>query len=394
MYVAVLLILIQSTAPSLSPQTAFGGNQYVIEQADRNHYILGPGDMVAVVVEGGCSEALLFSGVLPWSSYTVGSDGYLSVSGIGGIPVDGLTIEEAQYSLQRSASYYYPSISISLSLYEPRMLRASIRGMVNYPGTYVLTSLHRVSDLVREAGGISAYGSRYGSMINTGGDTLGVNLHIDPLTGMFSADPFLTNNTSVVFDVCMNPVFILRSDLLHPLSSQEQMLQLLHSFETWELIRNDTFESLMNRMGGLSGNINVPECRILRLGESIPIWTDDLGFTDEILHPGDTVLLVTLRDSVTVSGAVRIPGNVAYRPESTVQDYIVAAGGQSETASSGISLYRNGMEIDLEGSDEGTTLLPGDAINIRYSWFSRNQGLISFVGTVVSLGITLYAMSR
>ena len=391
MLLTIIMILLQSVSSPVS--SASGISISVLEQADRNSYVLGPGDVVTVVIEGGCTEALLVAGVLPWTGCRIGSDGYLSVSGIGAVDVDGLTIEQAQYALQRTVSRFYPSLNIALSLSEPRMLRASIRGMVNEPGTYIMTSLDRVSNLVMGAGGISAYGSRIGKLYTADGDTLEVDLHISAGTGFHVADPFLTNNASVVFDVCTNPVFLLRTEFVFS-ATPDEIPESIQSFETWELAPYDNFESLVVRMGGLPGNVNLSETRIVRKNNHFPVWADSAGILQQLILPGDTILLVMMSNSITVAGAVIRPGSVAYRPESTVSNYIVAAGGLLPDAGSHISIFRNGKEYETDEPVENLTLLPGDGINIGYNWFSRNSGLISILGTTVSIGITVYAMSK
>lgn len=391
MLLTILMILMQSVSPAVSSTSDISIS--VLEQVDRNSYVLGPGDIVTVVIEGGCTEALIVAGVLPWTGCRIGSDGYLSVSGIGAVDVEGLTIDQAQYALQRTVSRFYPSLNITLSLSEPRMLRVSIRGMVNEPGTYVMTSLDRVSDLVIDAGGISAYGSRIGKLITTAGDTLEVDLHISAGTGFNIADPFLTNNASAIFDVCTNPVFLLRSDLIYPTTTDE-IPERIHSFETWELEPYDNFESLVVRMGGLPGNVNLSETRIVRNSGHFPVWADSVGILQQLILPGDTILLVMMSDSIVVAGAVSNPGTVVYRPESTVLNYIIAAGGLSNEAGSNISIFRNGKEFEPDKSIEDLTLLPGDGINVGYNWFSRNRDLISVFGTIVSIGVTVYAISK
>jgi protein involved in polysaccharide export with SLBB domain len=391
MLLTIIMILMQSVSPPVS--SASGTSISVLEQADRNSYILGPGDVVTVVIEGGCTEALLVAGVLPWTGCRIGSDGYLSVSGIGAVDVDGLTIEQAQYALQRMVSRFYPSLNITLSLSEPRLLRVSIRGMVDAPGTYVMTSFDRVSDLVKEAGGISAYGSRIGKLYTAAGNTLEVNLHIVHLTGSPVSDPFLSNGISVLFETCKNPVYLLRTSMVY-LAAETDVPENISSVETWELGSYDSFESLVNRMGGLPGNVNMSETRIVRNNSHFPVWADSVGIIQQLILPGDTILLVMMNDSITVAGAVIRPGSVIYRPENTVSNYIVAAGGLLPDAGSHISIFRNGKEYETDEYVEDLTLLPGDGINVGYNWFTRNSGLISILGTAVSIGITVYAISK
>ncbi|MCK5117019.1 MAG: polysaccharide biosynthesis/export family protein [Candidatus Aegiribacteria sp.] len=383
MLITVLMIILGSAplqpAQQLTQQDFLNTESTVLELADRSTYVLGPGDIVSVVVEGGSSQILMSAGVSPWTQCTVGGDGYLSVSGIGAVSVNGITIDEAQHSLQRKATGYYPSVRVTLSLIEPRMLRVNVGGMVDQPGTYQLTALNRVSDAVLMAGGISTFGSRRGTMYSESGDTLYIDLNIHPGSVSYVSNPFLTNNAGIIIDVCENPVYLLSS---------------ASGIETRELQRFDDFESLLARMGGVTGNISLLDCRVIRGEIRIPVWDQEDGFISTELLPGDTIFFVSLRDSIMVGGAVAVPGSVPYNPESTVRDYIVTAGGTVSMAGSGITVQRNGREAVFDGNAEDAHLLPGDVVNVNYNWFNRNAVLISLVTSLVSIGITIYAISN
>lgn len=382
MFLMLLVVMAQSAQPqmgSIQDIPIPTGDGQVLELAERDSYRLGPGDVVTVVTAGGSSQYLMSAGVTPWAEYTVGGDGYLSVSGIGAVPVEGLTIEEAQGTLQRMAVRYFPSLEVTLSLKEPRMLRVSLGGMVNRPGTYVLSALNRVSDALEMAGGISTFGSRRGAMYTGSGDTLEVDLNMVPGTVSFTADPFLVNNADVIMNISRNPVFILSAS---------------RSIETRELDPGEDVGSLLSRMGGVSGNINLRGSRIVRNMNTYPVWTDSTGFNEMVLHPGDTVMIVTMQDSVIVGGAVSIPGPVPYNPENTVYDYMIYAGGGLSTAGGDITIRRNGRRIDFECDVREAHLLPGDVVDVSYSWFEKNGALLSLITSAVSLGITLYAVTK
>lgn len=379
----ILLVLMAQSAPMpvgpLQNIPSSTGDGLVLELADRNSYRLGPGDVVTVVTAGGSSQYLMSAGVTPWAEYTVGGDGYLSVSGIGAVPVEGLTIEEAQGALQRMAARYFPSLEVTLSLQEPRMLRVSLGGMVNQPGTYVLSALNRVSDALEMAGGISTFGSRKGVMYTGSGDTLEVDLNMVPGTVSFTADPFLVNNADVIMNVSRDPVFLLSAS---------------RNIETRELGPGEDVASLLSRMGGVSGDINLRGSRIVRNMNMYPVWTDSSGFNEMTLQPGDTVMIVTMQDSVIVGGAVSTPGPVPYNPENTVYDYMIYAGGGLSTTGGGITVRRNGRSIDFDCEVREAYLLPGDVVDVSYSWFEKNDALISLITSAVSLGITLYAVMK
>mgnify|MGYP006277619151 CR=1 FL=1 len=382
MFLILLVLMAQSAQLPVGPVQdvpSATGDGRVLELADRNSYRLGPGDVVTVVTAGGTSQYLMSSGITPWAEYTVGGDGYLSVSGIGAVSVEGLTIEEAQGALQRTAARYFPSLEVTLSLQEPRMLRVSLGGMVNRPGTYVLSALNRVSDALEMAGGISTFGSRTGVMYTGSGDTLEVDLNMVPGTVSFRADPFLVNNADVIMNVSRDPVFLLSAS---------------RSIQTRELDPGEDVGSLLSRMGGVSGDINLRGSRIIRDMKTFPVWTDSSGFNEMSLLPGDTIMIVTMQDSVIVGGAVSSPGPVPYNPENTVYDYMIYAGGGLSTTGGGVIVRRNGRSIDFDCEVREAYLLPGDVVEVSYSWFEKNSALISLITSAVSLGITLYAVTK
>ena len=129
---------------------------------DRDAYRLAPGDMLLVTIEGGVSEYLLSVGVLPMDQCQVTLDGRLNVSGIGSLHVEGRSINEAQAALDAQVRSCFPSLRAGLSLSFPRMVNMEVRGMVDNPGRYSMYATQRVSDAIREAGGVRLYGSQFG----------------------------------------------------------------------------------------------------------------------------------------------------------------------------------------------------------------------------------------
>jgi protein involved in polysaccharide export with SLBB domain len=385
--IMVLLLRLQGASISgllhpgedvIVPETV-GTEAYFPGQADRDLYILGPGDYISAVVEGGSTEALLGAGVSPWAYYAISGDGYLSLSGVGAACVEGMTLNQAQDTFQQKVSRYYPSLRITLSLAQPRVVRMDIRGMVVEPGTYLMSALSRVSDLVTMAGGISTFGSRFGTMITAEGDTMQVDLHVDPQTGSFKVDPYLDRGTSVIFGECRTPVYVVSYDLS----------------ETWDCREGETVRSLMDGMGGVTGDFNLSSSRLHSGGENLPVWTGEEGILDLPLSPGDTLLLVTSRMPVFIGGAVNIPGPLEFIPENTVLDYLLFAGGAKVDADmGGVSLYRQGSEIGT--GEEILTIRPqaGDAIEVPYTWISRNSSVLSLLISVSSVVLTFWAITK
>jgi len=346
--------------------------------ADRDLYLLGPGDILTAVVEGGTSEALLAAGVSPWAYYAVSGDGWLSVSGIGAACVEGMTLNEAQDAFQQKVSRYYPALRVALSLAQPRLVRMEIRGMVGEPGTYLMSALSRVSDLVTTAGGITTFGSRFGTLLTEEGDRLAVDLHVDPSTGLFQSDPYLDRGSAVVFGECVSPVFVTGYDLS----------------QVWDCRDGETVRSLMDGMGGV-GDMDLSASRLVSDGASLPVWSVEEGLLRTPVHPGDTLMLVAARMPVFVGGAVNVPGPLEYIPESTVLDYVLLAGGAVVDANlDGTRLLRGGDVVGTGGDILDRRPRAGDAIEVPYTWISRNSDMLSLLISLSSVALTVWAVTK
>ena len=389
-----LLILLagisQITTIQTTETTAVSEDPALFESVDRNEYVLGPGDILQVTVYGGCTEVMLTSGVRPQSNCMISGDSYLSVSGLGQIDVRDLTIAEAEENLIILARRYYPRITIGIALLEPRMVKAYASGMLETPGTYTLSALSRVSDLVEMAGGLSSYSSRRGNMFTEGGDTVSVDLSLDPATHRPVANPFVENNVTVVFELCLNPVYILRSGSL--IRNDESTIP---SIETWDIDRGSDLAELLASTGGLSGNVDLERSLLLRGGEEYPIWLRDSGLLDMTVEAGDTLSLVMLSDSITVGGATNRHERIAFRPGTTTREYIDRSGGFRYNAhQGGTRIYRNGEEVARGQEALDMILLPGDIIEVPWSWVTINAEWIRLLSTAVTIVIMIDGLTN
>jgi protein involved in polysaccharide export with SLBB domain len=361
-------------------------DQVLLQRVYRDSYMLGPGDVVEVVVEGGCTEAMLASGVSPLSVCTVSCDGMISVPGIGRVEADGRTIEQVEAALRSLALEYYPRMGLGLSLARPRSVRATARGLVESPGSYELTAVNKVSELLEVAGGLCVYASRRGTMILESGDSLGVDLTIDPGTMDYVSDPYLRNNSIVVFGICPSPVFVVRSSRV--VLADERVVP---TVETWDVDAPEDLARFLDRTGGLGGNVDLSRSMLVREGSGRPVWSRDDGLSGKDIFPGDTLLLVLLSDSVSVSGAVSDPGRQPYSPRTTVREYVSLAGGSDEMADlNDTRLVREGRVL-VEGEEALSFVpAPGDVVEVPYTWIAKHGDYITAMSMTVGIISILY----
>jgi protein involved in polysaccharide export with SLBB domain len=389
-----LLILSLVSLGDVTEQTSTQNNQVpqfsIFEPVDRTEYCLGAGDVLQVVVEGGTSEPMILSGLTSISTCQVSGDGILQISGIGQLNVQGLTIIEAEEALQRLLVSYYPGTHIGLSLLQPRTVKLWITGMVANPGSYSLYAINRVSDLVTQAGGMSSYCSRLGWMVTADGDSVYIDLHFDPRTGRPLSDPFVDGGAGVVFGLVMSPVYVVRPGIRNYTDSYT-----VPEVETWESYPGETVETLLYRIGGITGDVDLARSTLISRGGSSPIWIQDQGFSREVVLAGDTLRLVVQGNDIYVAGAVHQRGIIAYSPGAVVRVYVEQAGGKVFNANlGGTTLTRNGVCIASGEDALEMQALPGDVIEVPYNWVARHSPEIGILATAVSITSIIINLSR
>ncbi|PIE52651.1 hypothetical protein CSA37_05315 [Candidatus Fermentibacteria bacterium] len=362
----------------------------IFEPVDRSEYVLGAGDVIQMVLEGGTSEIMLLSGLGSVIQCQVSSDGMVQLSGIGQLQVRGLTIDQAETELQRLVSLYYPGTSIGIGLLQPRTVKVWVNGMVQNPGQYTLSATNRVSDLVRSAGGLSSYSSRRGSMITAQGDSTAVDLHFDRETGMPRSDPFVDGGAVVHFGLVTNPVYIVRPGIRNYNDGYQ-----IPEVETWDHIPGETVSDLMYRIGGIDGNVDLARSMFISRSVASPVWIRGMGISTMEVFAGDTLKLVVQGNDIYVAGAVHQRGIIAYMPGAPVSAYIERAGGTLYNGSrGGTTLTRNGVEIASGDNALEMEVLPGDVIEVPYSWVARHSQEIGILATLVGITSTIIYLTR
>ncbi|MBN1434221.1 SLBB domain-containing protein [Candidatus Fermentibacterales bacterium] len=376
------MVMAVSQLPVSAP--GMSGSQSLDETLDRDEYVVGPGDLITVVVEGGCTGLMLSTGLSPMAQYRVSNDGVLAVSGVGQVTASGLTLNALEAELQAVARRSYPRTVLRVSLAAARTVRVRISGTVMQPGIYELLAIQRVSALVDSAHGLAPHSSHLGLMLLEDGLAIEVDLMTDPETGRFVSDPYLPNGAVVLFEPCLHPVYVVSFTPGHPGWTQ-----------AWDLTEPANLECFLARTGGLGGRVDLTSSVLLRGNERIPIWTEGLGFTEIAVQTGDTLTLQLRTEYVTVSGAVNLPGNIPFDPTLSVEEYIALAGGPVSTAAiGGTRTLRNGEEIESDSSPLEIYPARGDVIEVPHSWVTRNQGWISLALSAVSMAVLITTSLR
>ena len=136
---------------ALSPPTAAISASSGTGGALSDAYALGPGDMINISI----FNVPEYSG-----PQQVSADGSLNLPVVGGVSVNGLTLQAAGSAISRAyrSELRYPEVTVVLTT--PRPLRVAISGEVSQPGLYTLTpegnaQFPTVAQALQKAGGVT-----------------------------------------------------------------------------------------------------------------------------------------------------------------------------------------------------------------------------------------------
>ena len=113
-------------------------------------YVLGPGDGLNIEIWGGVAQRL---------SRTVDREGKLALPEAGPVVVAGLTLSQAQKSVQDALSLQFRDAKVDISVARVRTVRVYVVGDVQRPGPYDVSSLSTALNALYAAGGPTPVGS-------------------------------------------------------------------------------------------------------------------------------------------------------------------------------------------------------------------------------------------
>ncbi len=284
-------------------------------------YELGPGDELSISIWGTAENEY---------SSIISREGYLKIERIGPIYLSGLSISEAKMKLKNRLSKIYSGINSSvnkvffdLTLLNTRSIVINITGSVVAPGTYTLSSLTSPLNALYAAGGPNENGSYREIKIIRGGD----RVHSIDLYDYFVKGS-LKNFTLRDQDVLLVPTYTNRVFLTGEFKTNG-------IFETKD---GETVSDLLSFNGGIAsfGTKNEVYLRRIEGVNKIIKTVNKDAFEDFTLNDGDIIEARRVGDeiinSVTVEGAIMIPGEYELIKNPDVMSLVKSAGGLKEGA--------------------------------------------------------------
>ncbi len=112
---------------------------------DAETYILGPGDVLGIMIAGREEESL---------QKMISPEGFLILPATGNIKVAGLSLADARKKIKAEMASKYVTTDISIALVQIRMFRVTVSGAVHFPGLVEVSGMDRASDAILRAGGL------------------------------------------------------------------------------------------------------------------------------------------------------------------------------------------------------------------------------------------------
>lgn len=278
--------------------------------------------------------------------------------------------------------------------------KVTISGSIERPGTYELLPGENLSEL------INYYGNGTTAMADLSRVEITRILDDDNKTGnkIYLDEENLNQNFPLL---CYDFVNIANYKSLRPVMFVEGAIQtdegvtLEASNRRVIQFENDmTYDSLIqnNRALFASAASDIENAYILRKSEVIPINVFEILFNkeyrcNEVVLPGDVLMIPFKQLFVTVSGAVYAPGRYPYIPDRTADYYIALAGGFIKEKNSGDAMDirdMNGKKLSKKAVITPESMIIAKSNSAMYR-FNQYSGVITTILSILATSLSAFA---
>ncbi|MBI4242097.1 MAG: SLBB domain-containing protein [Candidatus Rokubacteria bacterium] len=275
-------------------------------------YMLGPGDSLILYVWNIPGTALYDSATL-----LVDRTGSAFVPRVGSVPLQGLTLAQAQEVLRTRLGRYYSGFELRLALAELRAVAVYVVGEVVRPGTYTISPFSTVLDALFAAGGPTKIGTLRGIRVSRNGRTVEeVDLYDFLLRGERNIGPPLQAGDTI---------FVRPIGLVAAITGEVKRPAI------YELRSGTSVGALIAMAGGPLPTAQLDRVQVERIqgtgGKAIldlPLARG--GGESELLRDGDLVTIFPGQDrlynTVILEGFVRTPGQYEWKAGMRLSDLL------------------------------------------------------------------------
>ena len=274
-------------------------------------YIVGPGDVFAVVVNRG-EEIQTFE-------VPVGASGSLLFPSIGPVSVAFLSLVEADQAIQSAIEKRFHQLDISISLARLRTFPINVVGEVHMPGAVDVEGVEQASQLITKAGGLIDDSDRKGSSRNIQIMRLDengqwhhtgrrVDLELWNRTGKAEYNPFLLDGEQIVVPIARSDSIYFTGAVQYPGS--------------YEFAPGDRVSDLIVLGNGLRAHSPPKRAHLLRLSDEGEWRSIDIDLSRVLagdpeanltLQAGDKLYVIGEAKQVYVEGEVKFPGTFPFK---------------------------------------------------------------------------------
>jgi protein involved in polysaccharide export with SLBB domain len=285
------------------------------------NYILGPDDALTINVFGYSEQVY---------NLTVNAEGNIYIPNVGPIRVNGVTIEEASDRIRsKLASTIYKAIStgqtrVEVTLAKIRSIRVTVIGQATKPGTYTVSSLTTLFNILYLCGGPNETGSfRSIELIRGNALVKKVDLYAF-LTLGDRKDNVLLQEQDVIRIPYYNTRVLLEGAVKRP--------------GKYELTDTENLKNLLVYSGGFSDSAYRASVQVTRITDTGIVLSDVAAVDFGKFRPqsGDAYKaakgLNRFRNRVSITGAVLRPGDYELKAGMGLKELIELAGGLREDA--------------------------------------------------------------
>jgi protein involved in polysaccharide export with SLBB domain len=343
-------------------------------------YVLGPDDEIVISVYGFSEKRY---------NLTINESGEIYIPNVGPVFISGLSIEAATDKIRsKLASTIYTAINsgktkVQVTLGKIRSIRVTVIGQAKKPGTYTVSSLTTLYNILYLCGGPTPMGSYRDIEIIRGNQIKRTADLYDFLVEGNQKDNILLQEGDVIrIPYYKNRIF-LSGEVKRP-----------GKFETLD---NETFDHLLKYSGGFTDNAYRGAVTVIRLTDTekkiIDLNADQ--YSSFQTNGSDSFIVRKLQDEfgnrIVITGSVLRPGPYQLTPDLTVSSLIQKAGGLKRDAyTKRISIFRylknkmpTMLSVDLDSSVESSVfLVKDDSVAVHSIFEFHDSSYVSIEGNV------------
>ncbi len=302
----------------------FGSDAFLIGTGNANllpmdlpagpDYVLGPGDNLTLNLWGGLSERL---------SRNIDREGQIELPEAGPVMISGMTIEQAQTTIQKTLDSQFHGEHVEISLGRLRTVRVYVVGDVQRPGAYDVSSLSTALSALYAAGGPTSRGSLR-IMRQMRGDKLvrQIDLYDFLLHGIRSNDDRLQAGDTI---------------LVPPVGPQVTVEGMVHRPAIYELNGEQELNQILDLAGGVMVSASLKQIHVERIEAHENRTMFNLQLPDNPaeaaaklaafnVKDGDDVVITQIQpynsQAVYLEGHVFHPGKYPYKEGMTIADLL------------------------------------------------------------------------